>query len=622
MMIVLRQEFPLGRFHATPWRVNPFDDPHGEWPPSPWRLVRSVTARWYQWAREAEREPDLAQLEKLQGALCKSTYAFHLPPDARKGCPLRQYHPTEFGMDPPNWRHVARYRRATASPPDVNGAGIAATRSVKKAKVNSRKNEETPEEKANKDAKEKLKALKSVKLSENGLKEKHLVEWVVTVKDKDADGTKKKVEAILGAPDLPWQRVADAGARGYGTSLVQDNYWCISPETPVWWVIEGDDWTDELQALLAQCLTRMTYFGRTETLTRIRLAGPADRIPQPNCTLADKRTAGAVPVLSPLPNATRDDIERTTDNPESVKRTVPPGARWLYAVRPPRPAARERRRVPEHRPGCHLMQFAIGWNVAPERRAIVRLTSRFRGAVLSKLLWLKTGDSSASWAGARRDVREAVADMTGKDAKGNPLKGHRHTKFLAWCEDDQPTRLLVWRGSRAFDADEQKAILLAAARDVSWAAAGSDADEWKVRLVPLDRAVSPPPGFGNQSSKVWESVTPYVPPRHYLRGGKEREGESIAEQIRREVQGREIAQDVEVELEGTPQWVSVHAPRREADRRAFIGDRRGQMVRLRFTTPVVGPILLGHSSSFGLGLFRPVEDLPLPPPTGPAGRLV
>lgn len=504
MKIALRQEFPLGRFHATPWRVNPFDDPYGEWPPSPWRLVRAVTARWYQWAREAEGAPDLAQLERLQSALCTSTYAFHLPPDARMGAPLRQYHPTEFGWRPPE---------------------------------------------------------------------------------------KKK-----------------AGTRSYGTSLVQDNYWCVAPEAPVWWFIEGDGWTDEVRAVLAECLARMTYFGRAETLTRIRMVSPTDEIPEPNCTLADKRRAGAVPVLSPLKAATREAIERTTDNPEAEKRDVPPHAQRLFAVRPERPAARERRRVPEHRPGCHLMQFAIGWNVAPEPRAIVRLTSRFRGAALRELLRLKTRDASVNWTRASRDVREAVADMTGKDANGDALKGHRHTEFLAWCEDDQPTRLLVWRGSRAFDTDEQEAILLAAARDVSWAAAGSDSDEWKVRLVPLDRAVPPPPGFGSQSSKVWESVTPYVPPRHHLRGGKEREGESMAKQIRREVQGREIAQDVEVELMGMPQWVSVHVPRREAKKRAFIGDRRGQMVRLRFTTPVVGPIRLGHSSSFGLGLFRPVEE--------------
>jgi CRISPR-associated protein Csb2 len=249
MKIVLRQEFPLGRFHATPWRVNPFDDPHGEWPPSPWRLVRAVTARWYQWAREAQRNPDLAQLEKLQSALCKSTYAFHLPPDARKGSPLRQYHPTEFG-----WR---------------------------------------PAE-------------------------------------------KKK-----------------AGTRSYGTSLVQDNYWCAPPEAPVWWFIEGDDWVDELQAVLGRCLERMTYFGRAETLTGIRMAAAADEIPDANCTLADRRTAGAVPVRAPLEVATREDIERTTDNPEAVKRAVPPGAKWLYAGRPQPPTARERRRVPEHRSDCH-----------------------------------------------------------------------------------------------------------------------------------------------------------------------------------------------------------------------------------------------------------------------------
>lgn len=504
MRIVLRQEFPLGRFHATPWRVNPFDDPHGEWPPSPWRLVRAVTARWYQWRREVDGKPDLTQLEKLQRALCKSTYMFYLPPNARKGTPLRQYHPTEFGWHP---------------------------------------------------------------------------------------AEKKK-------PRM----------RGYGTSLVQDNYWCVPPEAPVWWFIEGDDWTDDLRAALVECLERVTYFGRAETLTRIRVADLSDEIPQANCTLAEKRTAGAVPVLAPLKEATREDLERTTDDPASVKQTPPPGAQWLYAVRPQRPTARERRREPQYPTDCHLMQFAIGWNVPPKQRAVVRLTARFRVAVLRHLFRLKTGDPRATWAKASRGVREAVADMVGKDANGEPLKFHRHTEFLVWCEEDKPTRLLVWRGSRAFDAEEQEASLLAARRDVSWAAAGPDSDEWKLRLVPLDRAVPPPPGFDGQPASIWESVTPFVPPRHHLRGGRERERESIDAQIRRELRQREIADHVEVELLGGPQWVSVHVPPRAADKRAFIGDRRGYMVRLRFVAAVRGPIRLGHSASFGLGLFRPVRE--------------
>lgn len=504
MRIVLRQEFPLGRFHATPWRVNPFDDPHGEWPPSPWRLVRAVTARWYQWAREAGMEPDLAELERLQAALCKSTYAFHLPADARRGSPLRQYHPTEFG-----WR---------------------------------------PAE-------------------------------------------KKK-----------------AGMRSYGTSLIQDNYWSVPLDTPVWWFIDGESWTSDLASALEECLARMTYFGRAETLTRIQLAGSQDVIPDANCTLVDEHTSGSVPVLSPLGSATRADIERTTDDPEAMKRTVPPGAQWLHAVRPPRPVAHERRRVHVQRSDCHLMQFALGWNVSPDPRAIVRLTSRFRGAVLRQLLRLKTGDDSATWMRVGREVRESIADMVGKDANNEPLKGHRHTEFLVWCEDGQPTRLLVWRGSRAFDNEEQEAILLAASRDVSWAAAGSDGDEWKVRLIPLDSGVPAPPGFDGQASAIWKSVTPYVPPRHHLRGGKEREGESLAQQIRRELTQRGLIEADEVEFVERPVWVSVHVSRRQADGDTFIGDRRGKYVRLHFPKPIVGPIRLGHSSSFGLGLFRPTDS--------------
>src|SRR5690606_13952787 len=125
------------------------------------------------------------------------------------------------------------------------------------------------------------------------------------------------------------------------------------------------------------------------------------------------------------------------------------------------------------------------------------------------------------------------------------------------------TRLLVWRGARAFDADEQQAILLAAARDASWAAAGPADDQWKVRLVPLDRAVPPPPGFDGEPSKVWDSVTPYVPPRHYLRGGKKRARESIPEQVRRELSrpGYAGTEQVEVELIGDPVWTAVHVPR-------------------------------------------------------------
>ncbi len=200
-------------------------------------------------------------------------------------------------------------------------------------------------------------------------------------------------------------------------------------------------------------------------------------------------------------------------------------------------------------------------------------------------------------------------NMYGKDAVGQPLKGHDHTEFLTWWQDGVPTRLLVRREGQPFDADEQTAILRAAAREQSWAAAGSDAGEWKVRLVPLDEAVPPPPGFDGADAKVWQSVTPYVPPRHHLRGGKQRPSESVPVQIRRELALRGVpgGERADVEQIGDATWVAIHLPRREAVGRTSIGDRRGYWLRLAFPEAVTGPIRLGHSSSFGLGLFRPVS---------------
>jgi len=361
MQIVLRQVFPLGRFHATPWRVNPFDDPYGEWPPSPWRFVRAVVARWYQWAREAPTQPVVAELDALVKALCTSSYAFHLPGSAARGSPLRQYFPTEFAWDP---------------------AG----------------------------------------------------------KNK-------------------------AGMRTYKKSLAQDNYWCTAPneDGAVWWFLEGEHWSKGLLEVLDRCLERMTYFGRAESFTHVeRVTDGA--APEPNCVLLDAPQGEVAPVLAPKQEATREDLERVTESEKVAEVDIPSGAVRRYARRLPRPPARENPTRPRLRQRRNLVQFAIGWNVAPEMRAVVRLTSHFRRAALRELLRIKSGGTCRRWERASRELREHVALFTGKDADGRPLEGHRHTEFFVWLEDGVPTRLLVWRDSKPFDEDEESAALAAAER--------------------------------------------------------------------------------------------------------------------------------------------------------------
>lgn len=506
MRIVLKQIFPLGRFHATPWRVNPFDDPYGEWPPSPWRLVRGVVARWYQWWREDPQRAD-GWLDPLIKELCTCSYAFHLPVQVRRGSALRQYFPVEFGWNPKETRKAA--------------------------------------------------------------------------------------------------------VQSYSTSLAQDNFVCLPADDDgvIWWFLDRDQWTEGLAEALNECLKRMTYFGRAEGFTRIAIQKDTAEAPELNCSLMEQRTAKTVPILVPERNATREDVQRVTDDPESVKRSVPPGARLLYATRPASPIMREVVTPRKTYRETNLIQFAIGWNVPPEARAIVRLTARFRGAVLKEMLRKLTDDSQITWSNAPQKVRELVAEMAGKDGQGKPLKGHRHTEYLIWCEDGEPVRLLAWRDGRPFDDNEQEALLKAAGRQFSWAAASNREDVWQVRLVPLDRTVPSPPGFDGATAAIWESATPYVPPRHHLRGGKPRLRESIEHQIRRELSLRGFGEAAQVAVEqlGQPEWVAVHLPRAERVKTAFIGDRLGYRLRLRFPVPVGGPIRVGHSSSFGLGLFRPVS---------------
>ena len=62
-MIALRIEFLAGRFHANPWDRGT-NDGETEWPPSPWRLLRAITAGWYR-AGQSDRDAFVTLLERL-----------------------------------------------------------------------------------------------------------------------------------------------------------------------------------------------------------------------------------------------------------------------------------------------------------------------------------------------------------------------------------------------------------------------------------------------------------------------------------------------------------------------------------------------------------------------------
>jgi len=92
----IEQRFWMGRFHATRWKQNPFEDWYGEWPPSPWRLLRALAARWFQYSRETG-DIDESKRRQLLIALASELPEYHLPTFVWRGPAIKQYQPVSIG---------------------------------------------------------------------------------------------------------------------------------------------------------------------------------------------------------------------------------------------------------------------------------------------------------------------------------------------------------------------------------------------------------------------------------------------------------------------------------------------------------------------------------------------
>ena len=75
-MLAMKFNFLTGGYHASTWGRHANDEAAAEWPPSPWRIVRALTAVWKQFL------PDLQESEvsPIIESLASERPKFHLPP--------------------------------------------------------------------------------------------------------------------------------------------------------------------------------------------------------------------------------------------------------------------------------------------------------------------------------------------------------------------------------------------------------------------------------------------------------------------------------------------------------------------------------------------------------------
>lgn len=88
MSVVLKLLFPAGQYHATPWGRH-VNEGVPEWPPSPWRLLRSLVAVWKRTCPDLTEE----QVRRVLVALAEKPPGFRLPPS--RVAHTRHYMPWE-----------------------------------------------------------------------------------------------------------------------------------------------------------------------------------------------------------------------------------------------------------------------------------------------------------------------------------------------------------------------------------------------------------------------------------------------------------------------------------------------------------------------------------------------
>ena len=388
------------------------------------------------------------------------------------------------------------------------------------------------------------------------------------------------------------------------TTLLIDSFVATRPEKPLFAVWESVELSDRQRADLGAILRNMPYLGRAESWVEASLV--SDHPETNSRPLKD----GALPdgdweiarTLMPRSPVKLEDLERETSTLRISGRIDPEGAQWWPYIRRRdcfTAFRSERGQRPERGAGSTVVRFAMDGNPLPMAFDTLRWGEVARRAAMSKYY----GRSEK---------------LSGKDASGNPLSGHKHAFYLPTDEnsDGRLDHLTVWAPG---SMDEKEFRSLVNVRELNL---GDGRDPVQLSYLSHGAAgdfESVSPLF--QKSKRWRSLTPYVLPRHTkFRGPKDekRMVDGPEQQIRREVSLR------------YPDGPNLIVAKPEIDRRKrlesmeserFGGFRPFEFFRYRrgggssgggafnftleFESSVSGPIALGFACHYGLGVFVP-----------------
>lgn len=425
---------------------------------------------------------------------------------------------------------------------------------------------------------------------------------------------------------------------------------------------------DSERATLGVLVGRLNYLGRSESWVAARVADGGERTPEVNCfpersganpgpgweqidllapessgdymawrrsvldaalaelplpvgrkpakTLVNRRKKAA----APYPDNLLDCLQKDTTWLRSHGWSRPPGSRRVFywrradAISTGAPKANP---VPRRPPPVEAMLLSLT-NAARNDHALPSVSRTLPQAELLH----------RALVGIAARLGSMPPELTGRDDSGRPLRGphrHAHINPLDLDGDGHLDHVLIWAPG-GLGADAQAAIRRArrtptkgAEEPLRLALAGHG----HVRdLIELQGDYGQGIARIQGPSVVWESLTPFVPPRYIKKRGRN----TLDGQVRAELLSRSFPEPTVVHRlapqSGVPDGTLT--PSQQAtgqgvaewhDLRHFVRYRQrgpqppanvGFAIRLEFARPVCGPVAIGYGSHFGLGLFTRV----------------
>jgi CRISPR-associated protein Csb2 len=427
-------------------------------------------------------------------------------------------------------------------------------------------------------------------------------------------------------------------SKGGDKTKVFDTFIQTSQPLRMAWNVDLDE---SQRGALATLCERLSYLGRAESIVDAKLL-PADAsieansLPLPegadvpdgyelvrvlcpnspdlhdtwvaaNRPQEEVKTKGKKPKAKPsrasLPHSIFEALHAETATLQAEGWLIPPGARWADYTRQVecfqpgavRPARQQKKPVT-------VARFAISSAVLPRITQAISVAERMH-QTLAK----------------RADGKACARVFIGKEANGEPLKGHQHTHiFCELGEKRDSIGYITLYAPMGYDHEAQQ-VIEDVQRKALWGHGGHD-----LELILL--------GFGDvetfdipifRKANHWTSLTPFVPTRHakHYADGRPKLDEdgwpigSPAQDLRRLLKDdrgitpKSISQpstSITVRSERALRTLQFQTERSHGNGKR--GHQSGVGLTVEFDQKVQGPLAFGYGSHFGLGLFIPLSE--------------